>query len=77
MASLHHIVAVLVIVASCMGPAAAQEPSADPKPAQNAPSKDKQESKGIDCRHGIACPIISIPIPEVQLDTPKPSAPAR
>jgi hypothetical protein len=60
-----------------MGTAAAQEPRADPKPAQSTPPKDKPESKGIDCRHGIACPIISIPIPDVPLDTPKPSAPAQ
>ena len=77
MASLHHIVAALAIVASCIGTAAAQEPSADPKPAQSTSSKDKPEPKGIDCRHGIACPIISIPIPDVPLDTPKPSAPAQ
>jgi hypothetical protein len=75
MVSLHHIVAALIIVAACMGTAAAQEPSADPKPAQSTSSKDKPEPKGIDCRHGIACPIISIPIPDVPLDTPKPSAP--
>jgi hypothetical protein len=74
MVSFRYLAAGFVMFASRVGGAAAQEPSRSPdlKPAPGAPSNDKSKLKGINCKHGIACPI-SIPAPDVPLDTTAPS----
>jgi hypothetical protein len=78
MLSFHPFVAAFVVVAFSVGDAGAQEPVQvpNPKPVPSAPSNDKPKSNGINCTHGIACPIISVPVPDVPLDTPK-SLPSR
>jgi len=77
MVSFRYLAAGLVMVASCVGDAAAQEQSQSPgpKPPPSAPYNEKPKLEGINCTYGIAWPIISIPMPDVPLETFKPSPP--
>jgi len=79
MVSLRYPTVGLVMVALCVGNAAAQEPSPDPKPPpsapSSAPSNETPKLEGIHCTYGIACPIIGIAVPDVPLETIKPSPP--
>ena len=77
MLSMHPYAAAFVVVALSTGDVGAQEPVQvpNPKPAPSAPSNDKPKLNGINCTHGIACPIISVPVPDVPLDTTKPPPP--
>jgi hypothetical protein len=80
MVSIRPLAAALVVTALSVGAVLAQEPGggSEPKPAPNVqPSKDRPELKGISCTHGVACPIISVPIPDVPLDPTKPTEPPR
>jgi len=78
MVSLRYLAAALVMIASCGGGADAQKPSQSPGPKAppSTPANEKPKLEGINCTYGIACPIISIPVPDVPLGTIKPS-PAR
>ena len=77
MVSFRYFVAGLVMAVSCVAGAAGQEPSQspDPKAPPSAPSNEKSKLKGIHCTYGIACPIVSIPVPDVPLELIKPSPP--
>jgi hypothetical protein len=75
MKSFRYLAAGLVMVASCVGGAAAQSQSPGPKPPPGRPSNERPKLEGINCTYGIACPIISIPVPDVPLETIKPSPP--
>ena len=67
----------LVMVAACVGAAAAEEPgqSPGPKPSSSAPSNEKPKLEGTNCTYGIACPIIGILVPDIQLERIKASPP--
>ena len=76
--SIRPLAVALVAVALSIGSVGAQEPDrgSQPKPAPIVPpSKGNQELKGISCTRGIACPIISVPIPDVPLAPNKPAEP--
>ena len=76
MVSFRLLAAGLIMVALCVGSAAAQEPSrSQGKPPPSAPSNEKPKLEGIKCTYGVACPIIGIPVPDVPLETIKPSPP--
>ena len=77
MVSFRLLAAGLIMVALCVGSAAAQEPSRSqgPKPPPSAPSNEKPKLEGIKCTYGVACPIIGIAVPDVPLETIKPSPP--
>jgi len=76
MESFRCLAAGLVMVAACVGAAAAQEPgqSPGPKPSSSA-SNEKPKLEGTNCTYGIACPIIGILVPDIQLERIKASPP--
>jgi hypothetical protein len=77
MLSFRYFAAGLIMAVTYVGGAAAQEPSRSPGPKAppSASSIDKPKLEGINCTYGIACPIISIPVPDVPLETIKPCPP--
>jgi hypothetical protein len=75
MVSFCYLLVGLILAALCVAGAAAQEPSQRPAPTppSSAPSNETLKLEGINCTYGIACPIVSIPVPDVPLETIKPS----
>lgn len=77
MVSFRPLAAVIVMVAACVGGGAAQGhgQGPGPKPPSDVTANEKPKLEGINCTYGIACPIISIPVPEVPSEAIKPSPP--